>query len=164
MNIILVILPLREWQRDPSMVSGSRGQSDTPKFRERKYCPRSDSSLNFSSELPIVTENGTNEVGKMILFFSSKKHQIFLQKNITMLLKVRTPKQSEVGGGKCTSPPHSTISAIFMSSCSIDLKIELLIDQDHSYRNPGCFWHPTIFSVPLAHILSVGDLFGYIFG
>ena len=74
---------------------------------------------------------------------------ILVNLSLLQLLKVRTPKQ---------------VSAIFMHSCSIDLKIELLIDQDHSYRNPSCFCHPTSFSVPLAHILSVGDLFGYIFG
>ena len=42
-------------------------------------------------------------------------------------------------------------------------KIELHTDQDHSYRNPECFCHPTIFSVPLARISSIDDLFGHIF-
>ena len=66
MNIILGILPLREWHRDPSMVSGSRGQSDAPSHPIRNYHPRSYSYLNFSPELLIAIENGYYKVRKEI--------------------------------------------------------------------------------------------------
>ena len=78
---------LHEYHRDPSMALRSRGQSGAQQPQKRKYHPRSNSSLNFSSELPIVMENDKNEVGTenhVFRPFLVKKRSTFDQKNIRL--------------------------------------------------------------------------------
>ena len=85
--MIMKYCSLHEYHRDPSMVLRSRGQSGAQKPQKRKYHPRSNSSLNFSSELPIVMENDKNEVGTenhAFRPFLVRKRSIFNQKNIRL--------------------------------------------------------------------------------